>query len=79
MVPVRMGYVIRCSKTRAVFKNDKVYIEENDNYIELEKMTQDNADQLKGLYYKENITDEIINYDDFYFSMNNGDYTKPTI
>src|SRR5690606_15009020 len=28
-IPVRMGYVIRCSKTKAVYKDDKTYMYQN--------------------------------------------------
>ena len=33
-----------------------------------------------GLYFKENTTTDIVDYEDkFYFSLNNGDYTKPIV
>ncbi len=75
-LPTRMGYVIRCSKTNAVFKNDKTYI----NNIPLEKPTEENVKWLKELYSKENRTDEVIDYGkDVYFSLNEGDYMKPIV
>jgi len=78
-IPIRMGYVIRCSKTKAIFKNNKTYIRENDNDVELIKPTDEGIKELKNLYYKENMTDEMIYYDKFYFSLNNGDYEKPLV
>ena len=78
--PTRLGYVIRCSKTNAIFKNGETHIIDNDThkYITLEKPTEDGIKRLKELYVKENRSDEIITYGNFYFSLNNGDYEKPT-
>lgn len=80
-IPTRMGYVIRCSKTKAIYKNGQTYIEEkeNGNYTKLEKMTSEDEHKLIHLYYQENTTDKIINYDNIYFSMNDGDYKQPII
>ena len=36
-------------------------------------------EELKDLYFKENCTDELINYGKFHFSLNSGDYLKPTV
>ena len=33
----RMGYLIRCSKTAAIFKDNKTYSNEDNKYIKLEK------------------------------------------
>lgn len=78
-IPTRMGYVIRCSKTNAIFKDDQTYINENGTYIKMTDPDIDSIKELKDLYYKENTSDEIINYGKFYFSMNSGDYQKPII
>jgi hypothetical protein len=82
-IPVRLGYVIRCSKTTAVFKNNKTYIIDkyNGQFIlnELKEPTEYEITELRKLYFKENVTDEIINYGNVYFSMNKGDYMKPYI
>jgi len=78
-IPTRLGYVIRCSKTEAVFKDDQTHIVENDKHVKLEKPTSDNVKELKEIYVKENITDDMIFYKKFYFSMNNGDYEKPKV
>ena len=34
---------------------------------------------IKEVYFKENVSDELITYDKFHFSMNNGDYLKPNL
>jgi hypothetical protein len=78
-IPTRMGYVIRCSKTEAVYKDGQTYINENGKHIKLEKITKEDAIKLKQLYLQENATDEFVNYDSLYFSMNDGDYTKPMV
>jgi hypothetical protein len=78
-LPTRMGYVIRCSDTKAVFKNDRTYINKNNSLIELEDPTEKGVKELKDLYYKENMTNEMIYYENFHFSLNGGDYKKPLI
>jgi hypothetical protein len=30
LIPLRLGYVIRCSKTKAIYKDNKTYIFNND-------------------------------------------------
>jgi len=30
LIPLRLGYVIRCSKTKAIYKDNKTYIINND-------------------------------------------------
>lgn len=76
-LPIRMGYVIRCSNVESIFKNNQTYINENGNLIKLEKPNVNGKKELKDLYFKENVTDEVINYNKFYFSLNDGDYEKP--
>jgi len=72
-IPTRMGYVIRCSKTQAVFKNGQTYIGDKP----LEKPTENDITELKNLYFKENATDEIVEYGPIYYSLNDGDYLAP--
>lgn len=76
-IPTRIGYIIRCSETKAIYKDkDKqVFI----NNKKLEKITDNNMKCLKDLYRKENSSDEFIIYPEIYFSMNDGDYLKPII
>lgn len=74
-IPTRMGYVIRCSKRDAVFKDDKVYIYDT----QMKEPDEEGIKKLKELYYKENSTTDVINYDEFNFSLNKGDYMKPLV
>lgn len=78
-LPTRMGYVIRCSNTEAIFKNGQTYINENNNHIKLEEPNENLVKELKDLYFKENVTDEYIKYNNIYFSLNKGDYEKPIL
>ena len=79
LIPVRMGYVIRCSKTKAVFKNNQTYIDENGMYVKLEETNENDMAKLRTLYYQENTTDKKINYGNIHFSMNTGDYISPLL
>ncbi len=76
-IPVRMGYVIRCSNLEAVFQDNKTFIKENGHLIELEKMKDQNMEDLRDFYYKENISEKNVDYGKVHFSMNSGDYEKP--
>jgi hypothetical protein len=79
-IPTRMGYVVRCSKTKAVYEEDQTsIIEENGNRTPLHKMTEDERTRLKALYATENSSTDIVIYDKFFSSMNEGDYMKPNI
>lgn len=78
-LPTRMGYVIRCSNTDVVYKNNKTYIVKDKKYIELEQPTKEGVKELKQLYFIENTSAKKVNYENFYFSMNKGDYMKPLI
>lgn len=75
----RLGYVIRCSKTDAVFKDGQTYIVDDSKYVKLEEQTDEGVKELKDLYFKENATDEMIHYGKFHFSLNSGDYLKPLV
>jgi hypothetical protein len=79
MIPIRLGYVLRCSKTNAIYKDDQTYIIKDNKYIKLQYPTYENITELKNFYYKENLTTENIIYPDFDFSMNRGDNKKPII
>jgi len=77
----RLGYIIRCSDTKAVFKNNQTYIK-NPVTRELEKLqdiTNDDVRKIRELYLTENITTQRPDYNDIYFSMNSGDYKKPIV
>lgn len=77
ILPTRMGYVMRCSNTKAVFKDNNTYIEENNVCTKLEDITDDHMNKLRKLYFEENTTDKLMEYEPIYFSMNKGDYLKP--
>ncbi|QKF94800.1 alpha-ketoglutarate-dependent dioxygenase alkB-like superfamily [Fadolivirus algeromassiliense] len=78
-LPIRLGYVIRCSKTYAVFKNNQTYINDNGRLVELIHPNKELMKGLKDTYFKENTSDEIIDYGLVDFSLNNGDYMKPLV
>lgn len=75
-IPTRLGYVIRCSNTPAIHKDGDTYIVK-DEVNKLCKPTQEDLDELRSLYYKENTTIDHVDYDHIYYSMNNGDFEKP--
>lgn len=78
--PTRMGYVVRCSKTTAVFHKERTYIatgKDKSKMIELEPMTNDDMKTIKDLYQQENKGIKRVDYGEVYFSMNTGDYIKP--
>lgn len=78
-IPTRMGYVVRCSNIKAIHKNGKTYLVNDNNLIELVEPTDEGITKLKELYYQENISDDIISYDEINFSLNTGDYLEPII
>jgi len=79
LIPVRMGYVARCSNAPAVHYMGKTYLLKNNEKVELERETPEKIKQLRNMYKKENVTTDIIEYDELNFSMNEGDYTKPLL
>ncbi|WP_028889681.1 hypothetical protein [Tenacibaculum ovolyticum] len=76
-IPVRMGYVIRCSNLEAVYENNETFIKENGHLIRLEQMNNENMENLRDSYYKENKFEKSVDYGKIHFSMNSGDYKKP--
>ena len=76
-IPVRMGYVVRCSNVEAQFINNETFIKENGNFIKLEPMTSESIKNLKTAYIEENKTENLVEYGKVHFSMNLGDYEKP--
>jgi len=73
-IPTRMGYVIRCSNAEAVYRDSKTVLLNREMDLDLEEPTEEEVIRLKGLYYKENITTEMVEYTGFKFSLNSGDY-----
>lgn len=80
-IPTRLGYVIRCSKREVIYDGlkSRTYIIEDDIKRELIEPTVEDIANLKEAYFHENMYDKIMNYDDFYFSLNKGDYMKPIV
>jgi hypothetical protein len=82
-VPTRMGYIIRCSNTDAVYskKEKQSYIiKSSGERIPLTEPTEEGIKKLKDLYYQENMTIKHTDYTDkFFFSMNTGDYLQPML
>lgn len=76
-IPIRMGYVARCSNLEAVYVNDQTYIKDNNTFIKLEQMSLDTMVDLRNSYYEENISEKKVEYGKIHFSMNSGDYEKP--
>lgn len=76
-LPTRMGYVVRCSATEAVFHNNQTYIKK-DGLVKLQPSSSEGMEKLRDLYAQENKTDAFIDYGFFDFSMNKGDYLRPT-
>ncbi len=78
-IPTRMGYVIRCSKTQAIHTNGKTWIKEGTKLVEMVEPYEEGVNKLKNLYWKENVFSNMIQYDKFYFSLNQGDYMEPLV
>ena len=80
-IPTRLEYVIRCSKREVIYDElkSRTYIIEDDINRRLVEPTSEDIANLKEAYFHENMYDKIMNYDDFYFSLNKGDYMKPIV
>lgn len=76
-IPVRMGYVARCSNVEAVYTEGQTYLIENGQQVKLEPMTPEMMTQLRQSYYEENTSENRIQYGKIHFSMNAGDYERP--
>jgi len=78
MLPTRLGYVVRCSKTEAIHESDTTFLQIDGQLVPLEPPTEEGTIALRELYAAENKTDAFIDYGDrFRFSMNEGDYKAP--
>lgn len=77
-IPTRLGYVIRCSATAAVFRDGKTFIvREGGEEVEMGSPGGGDVGWLRERYFRENTTDEVVEYGDVGFSLNNGDYMRP--
>ena len=80
MLPTRLGYVVRCSKTEAVHKNGATHLKVDGKLVPLEPPSEQGMLELRALYAAENRTHDFIEYGDrFRFSMNSGDYKLPDL
>ncbi|MGC4087180.1 MAG: hypothetical protein QM756_04610 [Polyangiaceae bacterium] len=80
LLPTRLGYVVRCSKTEAVHKNGVTFLKLASGRVPLEQPTPQGMDELRRLYAEENQSASFIDYGDrFSFSMNAGDYLAPAL
>lgn len=78
MLPTRLGYVVRCSKTEAVHKDGATFLRLGDQLVPLEPPTEEGRTELRALYAEENRSCGVIDYGDrFRFSLNQGDYLAP--
>ncbi len=78
LLPTRLGYVVRCSKTEAVHKDGTTFLNIAGQLVPMEPPTPEGTLALRELYAAENKTDAAIDYGDrFRFSMNEGDYKAP--
>lgn len=78
-IPTRLGYVIRCSDTKAVFKDGQTFIDRNGELAKLNPITADDISMIRKLYYAENVTTDVVNYGVINCSMNSGDYKMPIV
>jgi hypothetical protein len=80
-VPTRLGYVIRCSDTTAMYCDGLTFIRDktNNSWGPLRPITEEDRASLKQLYYQENSTQEQVFYPHMPFSMNQGDYQQPNL
>lgn len=78
LLPTRLGYVVRCSKTEAVHKNGDTFLEKDGTLVKLQPPTLEGMSALRRLYAEENGSQAFIDYgDELLFSMNSGDYVAP--
>jgi hypothetical protein len=79
-LPTRMGYVIRCSRTVAVYRNGTTFVpsKQDGTLHALQQPTAEDMHKLRNLYFRENATAEHMDYGDIFFSMNLGDFMQPT-
>ncbi|KAL0483423.1 hypothetical protein AKO1_014764 [Acrasis kona] len=79
IIPTRLGYVIRCSNTEAIFKDQKTFLKQEASLVELRKPTPQDLEELRCKYREENIYHRVVEYGNVHFSMNDGDYQQPIL
>ena len=87
-IPVRLGYVVRCSSTVAVHADGKTMLRSGrdaDSFVDLRRPTAADMLELKAHYARENASIEVIKYTSsthgvlIPYSMNAGDYLAPRL
>ncbi len=80
-LPTRLGYVVRSSNVKAIYKDGQTYVVDSDDLVQLKPQTPELAAQLKHLYFLENSTTDVIDYSSLIteFSLNDGDYMAPEV
>ena len=79
VLPTRLGYVVRCSSAEAVHTNGRTFLKSGGDLVELGPPTPEGMNELRRLYAEENRTQSFIDYGEFPFSMNSGDYIAPRV
>lgn len=74
-LPTRLGYVARCSNVKAVHRDGHTHLEDGSR---LRPPTDEEREHLKGLYYRENTTGEVMEYGELRYSLNDGDFMRPS-
>lgn len=85
-IPTRLGYVARCSKTRAVYSSaagTRVVAARDRSQQPLVPGSAEDFRSLRSLYFAENTSSDVVHYGDafgdVFFSMNGGDFLAPTL
>lgn len=78
-LPTRLGYVVRSSDTKCLWKDGESFIKQGDELVKMIPANVPGVERLKGLYYQENMTSNKVTYEGFDFSLNSGDYLEPLI
>ena len=75
--------MVRSSTTEAVHRNGQTYLDHpNGRRVLLQPPDDEGVRLLRELYYLENTTARTVDYDTanrFPFSLNAGDYLRPTV
>lgn len=79
LIPTRLGYVARCSKTAAVFTGGRTHVVAGRSLSPLVPGTAADIKRLRRQYFLENTTTEVVDYGHVFFSMNGGDYLPPLL
>jgi hypothetical protein len=66
LIPTRMGYTIRCSKTKAIYGKDskvRLYSQDSTNISILQTVDSEYKDKIRKYYKEENMTSNKISYE----------------